>query len=265
MMLYDTHYHLSFVPEQLRKEMLEQLHAKHLALVSQSVTPSDFRNLKDMLDNDSLYESRLAVGFHPWWMESEAQVDAELAIFKEEINTTRYIGEIGLDYVSKRIEKAPIKLQLKAFQQLIETLVNSEPTSPYVVSIHAVHAVADVLDCIQQATEEQCIHPIFHRFNGTSDELTRLIKMGGSISVHPEMLKSKKGRAYIKQIPKERILLETDLPPKSHGYTTADAFVQDIEDTLHTLVNGISTIRGEEMGAIIAENQMTLLQLPKEK
>jgi TatD DNase family protein len=67
-----------------------------------------------------------------------------------------------------------------------------------------------VLDCLAQYQDAGI--PILHWFTGTQTQLKRAISIGCWFSVSPAMLATKKGKSLIKEIPKERILTETDGP-----------------------------------------------------
>ena len=53
---------------------------------------------------------------------------------------------------------------------------------------------------------------ILHWFSGDGDELHRAVRAGCYFSVGPRMVATKRGREYAKQIPLDRLLLETDDP-----------------------------------------------------
>ncbi|MEE0705682.1 MAG: TatD family hydrolase, partial [Adlercreutzia sp.] len=56
---------------------------------------------------------------------------------------------------------------------------------------------------------------IFHWFSGSSDDLQRALHAGCFFSVGPRMLASRRGREYARQIPLDRLLLETDMPARA--------------------------------------------------
>mgnify|MGYP004492342999 CR=1 FL=1 len=70
-------------------------------------------------------------------------------------------------------------------------------------------AVLDVLERHGATRSNACI---LHWFSGSSQELARARELGCHFSVNPNMLATKRGRAYVRQIPPNRLLLETDLP-----------------------------------------------------
>ena len=104
--------------------------------------------------------------------------------------------------------------------------------------------------------------PIFHRFGGSSDELTRLIKQGGYISVNPAMLATKRGRAYVTQVPADRLLLETDLPERTEtGDDLGKNHAGELIETLNTTVNTLATLRHQDLGELASHIKRTAQQL----
>lgn len=221
--LLDTHSHWDFLPSDCREEAIRILDQANLRLVAQTVLPSDFLALikekehTTNADHNAKSWPILSLGFHPWLVDTPEKNRRELAYFAEALSRTHFIGEVGLDFSEKRLLQASVQEQqavLRRIFQLVRERVTESDTS-YVFSLHAVRALTPLLDLYE---EEKLVLPnvvpIVHRFAGTSDELTRLIRLGGLLSVHPAMLRTKRGRAYVKQIPADRLLLETDLPEK---------------------------------------------------
>lgn len=228
-MLLDTHFHLDFVPAPQRATLLAELAESDVQVVAQTVLPSEFQVQPGALPS---------LGFHPWWV--TPTFESELEAFASYLPQTRFIGEIGLDFSPRRVGSAP--LQIEALRRIFSLLKGP----PYVLSIHAVRAATEVLDLLPDN-----VIPVFHRFSGTSDELTRLMQSGGYISVHPSMLESKKGRAYVKQMPEDRLLLETDLPASTSAVVSAGDVVASLQGTLETL----SELLGQDMAPVINQTQ----------
>ena len=74
------------------------------------------------------------------------------------------------------------------------------------------------------------------------------------------MLKSKRGREYARQLPRERLLLETDAPPGLDAPYSADA----LEASLTRVLSAVAGARNEypeELGSAIAETSTAMLGL----
>ncbi|MFQ9751750.1 MAG: TatD family hydrolase [Collinsella aerofaciens] len=72
---------------------------------------------------------------------------------------------------------------------------------------------------------------MFHWFSGTSDELVRARHAGSFFSINERMLATKRGREYARQIPLNRLLLETDAPAEQNKETTARQLVDSLGRT----------------------------------
>lgn len=232
--LIDTHYHLDFIEDdQVRRIVLEQLAMNNIEIVAQTILPSDFVKINEQFKWPKNTTKRLSLGFHPWYLKN---IEEELDVFKNNLSNTMYIGEIGLDFVPKRIEQISAEQQIDVFSTIMTWLCHHP--SKFVVSIHAVRAEKVVIDILEKLNVVNfCVYPIIHRFNGTSDDLVRLIKLGGYISVHSTMIASKKGRAYIKQAPLEKLLLETDLPQGRADYAI------EVKEQLEYILSAIEDIK----------------------
>lgn len=298
-MLLDAHFHYDFLAPELRPAVLEALAARGVGVVAQTLEPSAYEKLrastsmpgtnepavqdagvqKDGMQKegaqdahpwktseDSLATPLLSLGFHPWWITSREQAETELDIFDQQVRTTRFIGEIGLDFLPHRLQTASENLQLETLGRLLTTVreaaAQQPANQPYVLSLHAVRATSPLLDTVEELElMDYPIVPVVHRFGGTSDELTRLIALGGSISVHPTLLGSKRGRAYIRQVPADRLLLETDLPAQPTTGMDPHLFAQQVHDALHATLDGISAERRQDFLPTLLANQARLYAL----
>lgn len=245
-MILDTHYHLDFLGEQ-QDLFLDAIASHRVALVAQTLTPSSFR----AYDAPRVLPS---LGYHPWNIQPE-RVEEELAGFDSAVGSTHFIGEIGLDFTPRRLETADTALQVRVLRHIMESALRQG--REYVLSIHAVRAATEVLDLVEAlGLASKKITPIMHRFGGTSDELTRLIRLGGCISVGPQMLATKRGRAYATQVPTDRLLLETDLP--GDGAVSVVEHASELVEALNSTLSTLTELRGTKVRDAIADNQRRL-------
>lgn len=253
--LLDTHYHYDFLPPQARTTFLDEIAGEGVEIVAQTLTPSDFVALEAEekrrieASNPSSHAGgsaspRLSVGFHPWNIRPD--YERELDVFAQALTRTRFVGEVGLDYGPRRLQQVPAETQAEVFRRIQEILSSQRADGPYVLSIHAVRSASQVCDALE-ATDTSDMVPIFHRFGGTSDELTRLIKQGCYISVNPAMLATKRGRAYVTQVPADRLLLETDLPAgKEAGGDPGKSHARELIETLNATVSTLAALRHQD-------------------
>lgn len=264
--LLDTHYHYDFLSPQVRSAFLEENAEAGVEIVAQTLTPSDFVALEaeekrrvETSSSGSPSSPRLSVGFHPWSIGPDYQ--PELDIFAHALTRTRFVGEVGLDYVPRRLQQVPAETQAEVFRRILEIISSQRANGPYVLSIHAVRSASQVCDALE-ATDTSGMVPIFHRFGGSSDELTRLIKQGGYISVNPAMLATKRGRAYVTQVPADRLLLETDLPERAEaGGDLGKTHARELIETLNTTVNTLATLRHQDPDELASHIKRTAQQL----
>ncbi len=264
--LLDTHYHYDFLPPQARTVFLNEIAEAGVEVVAQTLTPSGFLALEaeekrrvEASSSGSPSSPRLSVGFHPWKIGPDYQ--RELDIFAHALTRTRFVGEVGLDYVPRRLQQVRAETQAEVFHRILDVISSQRTDGPYVLSIHAVRSASQVCDALE-ATDTSGMVPIFHRFGGSSDELTRLIKQGCYISVNPAMLATKRGRTYVTQVPADRLLLETDLPERTEaGDDLGKNHARELIETLNATVNTLATLRHQDPDELASHIKRTAQQL----
>lgn len=223
--LFDAHCHLDLMngPNTVAREAATM----GLGLFDCGVDPRDFAGARERSGSNSHVIA--GVGLHPWWIADGRCGTAEVDLLCELAAQEHFIGEAGLDF-SPRF--APTEgNQTQAFERLCQALSQS-PLPRRVLSIHAVHAAGATLDILESNSLLEDTHSsptiIFHWFSGTSDELVRARGAGCYFSVNKRMLATKRGREYARQIPLDRLLLETDAPAKPDAETSARQLVDSL-------------------------------------
>ena len=201
-----------------------------LGLFDCGIDPRDFTAAKKQA---SRYPNIIAgVGLHPWRLADGHCGPAEVNLLCEVAAQERYIGEIGLDFSARFAGSEP--LQIQAFDRLCDTLVQ-HPLTGRVISIHAVRSAGAVLDVLKShgllIPNHDSPAIIFHWFSDTSDELARARNAGCYFSVNDRMLATKRGREYARQIPLDRLLLETDAPAEPSTETSAQSLIKSLTRT----------------------------------
>lgn len=165
---------------------------------------------------------RLALGFHP---ELAAEYNTQIRIFKDFFQTTRYIGEIGLDYSAKNIG-TKVK-QREVFKQIIDLC---KVDKNKVISVHTRKAEIDCLEILEGFAGKV----MFHWYTGNIRELKIALSRGYFFSINHQMIKSQNGKNIIKMIPLDRIVIESDAPFTDGLHTTYNiSFINDIIEYLH--------------------------------
>lgn len=254
----DTHMHLDFLPEGApRRRLVEELARRGIAVVAQTLRPSEHRVLADEVATWDGPKPLIAVGFHPWLLADPVSIDDELAQVRTSLAHTRFVGEIGLDFTPHRLEVVPAVRQCEVFEAMLEAACAAAggQRGPTVLSIHAVRATTAVLNLLEaHDVAGHHVVPVVHRFSGTSDELTRLLRAGGHVSASPHHMRSKRGRAYLGRIPLSRLLLETDLP----GARGEDVDADHLASTLQGIIAALVDLRGARVIEAILASQARL-------
>lgn len=146
---------------------------------------------------------RLALGLHPLLA---ADKQNELQIFKNNIEKTSYIGEIGLDFSNSGISTKEI--QISVLRKILSELKGKKK----IVSVHSRKAERELLDLL---CEYDIKNVIFHWYSGPIGLIPSILSCGYYFSVNESMTLSKNGQKIIENIPKSRILTETDAPYNS--------------------------------------------------
>lgn len=203
-MYFDTHTHLDdarFADD--RAEVIQKVRDAGVTLAVN--IGADMKSSETSVALAEQYDFIYAsVGVHPEDVThlTEADMDrlAELAQHKKVVA----IGEIGLDY---HYDDVPKELQKKWFLRQIQLAQKLE--LPYIV--HDREAHGDVLEIIR---ESGYFRGVMHCYSGSAEMAQELLKLGFYISfAGPVTFKNgKKAQEVAKQIPIERILIETDSP-----------------------------------------------------
>lgn len=175
---------------------------------------------------------RLALGLHPLLA---ADKQNELQIFKNNIEKTSYIGEIGLDFSKSGISTKEI--QISVLRKILSELKGKKK----IVSVHSRKAERELLDLL---CEYDIKNVIFHWYSGPVGLIPSILSCGYYFSINESMTLSKNGKKIIENIPKPRILTETDAPYNSktdigNVLTYLRMTEQDIKNNFMALVRKI--------------------------
>lgn len=250
-MLWDMHVHLDFMRNV--KEIADDAASLNLGLFGVTVTPQGYLKAQEIFFGAE--NVRLGVGLHPWWAadgrcrKDDAQLAADLA------RKTRFVGEIGLDASPKHVPEGSLPQQVATFETICMACAqSSDPEKPKVVSLHSVKAGSLTLDILERTGCLEKCRCIFHWFTGSSDELNRAVRSGCMFSVNEMMLRTRRGREYVRQLPPERLLIETDLPPGEDILFSADEILTSINRALEA----VEQIKGCQLRTVIIKNSERL-------
>ncbi len=200
--LIDTHAHLDEIAD-LDAVIGEARTANLMAIIA---VGSDYESNQKVLKLAREYAGFVypALGFHPWNIR-EAEIKRNLDFIEANIDKAVAIGEIGLDYHKKVRERAGKDLQKQVFRQVLKIA----KTRGKPALIHSRYAWRDALNLVREAQIEKAV---FHWYTGTSGVLRDIIGSGYFISATPAVEYHEEHRRAVKEIPLDRLLLETDSP-----------------------------------------------------
>jgi TatD DNase family protein len=165
-------------------------------------------------------------------------------------------GEIGLDYF---YDHSPRDAQRRVFRD--QMALAREAKLPIV--IHCREAWSDCLAMTEQEWKSSGLGGILHCFSGTLEDARRGLDMGFLISFagNSTYPKAQNLRDVAKDLPIEKILIETDSPylaPQPYrGKRNEPAYVAEVARTLATVRN----LGTEEIAAATADNFRRLFRL----
>lgn len=257
-MLVDSHCHLDFpefAPE--LDAVVDRARAAGVGLcVSIGTTLDGFPRVRAVAERfDSVWCS---VGIHPHEAEKEPLEDAQALIALAQGPKVVGIGETGLDYF---YEHSPRAAQQKNFR--LHIAAARELGLPLIV--HTRDAEGDTIEILRDEMEQGAFTGLIHCFTGTKKLADAALELGFYISVSgiATFKKSEELRAVIRDVPLERLLVETDAPflaPIPHrGKRNEPAFVAHTADVLA----GLKGVAREDLAAQTTQNFFSLFRKVK--
>jgi len=236
--LVDTHAHLEEIAD-LEQAIAQAKLANIMAIIA---VGSDYASNQKVLTLAQAYRGFVypALGFHPWNLKGE-DIERNLQFIEAHMHEAVGIGEIGLDYDKRVRARAEKDLQIQVLRQVLR--IGSTHKKP--VIIHSRYAWRDSLSLVDEAQLEKVV---FHWYTGTSSVLRGIVSQGYFISATPAVEYHEEHRRAVKEIPLERLLLETDSPVV---YQRGSAFEYEARP-VHVLraLRGVSTLRGMDEAQI---------------
>lgn len=194
--LVDTHCHLDLYADP--QAVIRRASARRIYTVGVTNTPSVYQALVALVG--SAERIRVALGLHP---ELAVERRGELPLFQELLGQTRYVGEVGLDYT--RSDPAARRVQREILGKIVGWC---EEAGGKVVTVHSRRAVDDVIDAFGVFRGTY----VLHWYSGSKRALQRAVANGAYVSVNPAMAEETRRMGLIRDVPRERVLTESDGP-----------------------------------------------------
>lgn len=252
--LFDAHCHLDLMSDP--NAIVLEAATVGLEFFDCGVDPRDFATANKHASSSPNIIA--GVGLHPWWIADGRCGAAEVDLLCELSAQERHVGEVGLDFSPRFAGTEGIQAQ--AFERLCQML-SRHPLPGRVLSIHAVRAVGAILDTLEShgLLEDITGSPaiIFHWFSGTSNEFVRARSAGCYFSVNERMLATKRGREYARQIPLDRLLLETDAPAEPGAETSTRQLIDSLIRTSE-IIASLKNCAEESVKSVVLRNSHSI-------
>ncbi|EMI15161.1 TatD family hydrolase [Bacillus altitudinis MN12] len=254
-MLFDTHAHLN--AEQYNEDLEQVIERAKSEKVEKIVVvgfdrPTITRAMELIEAYDFIYA---AIGWHP--VDAIDMTDEDLAWIKELSQHEKVvaIGEMGLDYYW---DKSPKDVQKEVFRRQIA--LAKEVNLPII--IHNRDATEDVVTILKEEGAAE-VGGIMHCFTGSLEiakacmEMNFYISFGGPVTFK----NAKKPKEVVKDIPSDRLLIETDCPYLTpapfRGKRNEPSYVKYIAEQIAEL----REMSFEELAALTTENAKKVFRI----
>lgn len=195
--LVDAHCHVDLFPDPRSVAAAAARGRVHTIAVTNA--PSVFFHTRNLCRENPYTVA--AVGLHPELVRSHG---GELERMWPHLDETRFVGEVGLDYVTG--DQALRRRQRDVFSAILTRCASH---GDKILTVHSRRSATDVIAAVGPDFPGAVI---LHWFSGSGRELERAADIGCWFSVNPSMAASRSGRALIAAMPRDRVLTETDGP-----------------------------------------------------
>lgn len=261
-MLIDTHTHLYEAQfDTDRTAMIERAIAEG---ISKMIIPNvDATTIQPMLDIVEQFPNYVfpMIGLHPCYVKPdtykqeletiEQYLFSNLTTHDSQLTTNFVaVGEIGIDL---HWDKTTLEIQKEAFEIQCDWAI--EKKLP--VAIHSRESAYLLIEILKK--RKQNPSGVFHCFTGSYEEAKEIIKLGFHLGIGGVVTyKNTHLRDTLKQLPLDKIVLETDapyLPPVPYrGKRNESAYTKIVAETLCTVYEkGLA-----EIATITTQNAMQL-------
>lgn len=207
-------------------------------------------NLPDLYErylhlNDGRKFVKYALGFHP---ELAQQYSHQIGKFDRYLSTTKFVGEVGLDYSTKDSNNRAT--QDRIFSHIVQSC-SSEKNK--ILTVHSRQAEKRTLELLKNLSD---CNVIMHWYSGSISVMDEALSRGYYFSINHQMLNSANGRKIIDNLPLDRVLLESDAP-----FTTGmgKTYTVEFQNRIYRYLCEHAGATEEEMSSILRQNFKTLL------
>ena len=205
-MIIDSHCHLN-MPEFANDIEEVVKNAKESDLEGMLTICTKLEELEEIKNLSNKFKLWYSGGIHPCNIKKNSRVNLE--VIKNHANNSNFIGigETGLDFYYNHSEK---KDQIDSFLEHIDA--SKRLNLPLIV--HTRSAERETLEILKKTSVNNDLKILIHCFTGTKEFAFKLLDLGAYISASGVVTfkKSKNLADTFKEIPMDKILVETDAP-----------------------------------------------------
>lgn len=235
--LIDFHFHIDYYQDYKKK--YEYINKNKIYTLCVTNMPELYGAIREIFEETKYI--KFALGFNPQLAENDK---FNKKMFNKYLDSTKYIGEVGLDYSNRYIRSK--EKQIEIFEYICSVVTDKNK----ILSVHSRNSEDDVLSIL---IKNNIKNAVFHWYTGNLTTLDKIINEGYYFSINYEMLKSKKGLSIIKRIPLDRILVESDGPFTKVGNKVCEP------QNLHLIYEKLNEILSVESKKIVNDNFKSLL------
>ncbi len=206
MQFIDTHTHLySSEFGHDRNEVIQNAIDSGVTKFFIPAIDSNYSEAMFSLERDFPDNVFLMMGLHPTYVKEG--FEKELEFVESQLNSRKYyaVGEIGIDLYW---DKSTLEIQQIAFRHQIALAKKHKLP----INIHCRDAFDEIFE-ILEAEKSDDLHGIFHCFTGTKEQAEQAISLNMKLGIGGvATFKNGKIDQFLKEIPLNNIVLETDSP-----------------------------------------------------
>ncbi len=213
-MIIDGHCHLTHERwgENLEAELAEARRLGFGFFMQGGVEPAEWARQEELA---SRYPGQIGLcfGLHPYFVAEHSSGECHLALdeLAKKLHGVMALGELGLDF-RPHIVKDSRALQIEIFEEQLELARMADKPCVF----HFVQCFSEAILCLN----EFGVPPrsgMVHSFTGSWDKAQKFLERGLTLSIGGGLLQPKNQRleTVIREMPLEKLLLETDSPDQA--------------------------------------------------
>lgn len=233
--LIDTHCHLNLLEHDLASDLIVENARRNNVKILNNICTNVYEMSK-ILDMSNRYDNVFcSVGHHPDELSNKAIKLEDLLLYTANSKVVA-IGESGLDYHYSRENRTK---QLINFELHIQA--SRETNLPLI--IHSRDSDFDMIDVLESEIKNGHFNFVLHCFSSGEELAYRGLDLGGFISISGIVTfkNANELRSIVKNIPIDRMLVETDAPYLApvpfRGYINQPAYVGYTAEYLSELLS----------------------------